>query len=122
MYLELYLLTFAVFIVAALTDFLDGYLARKFNVDTAIGALMDPIADKIILCSALISIVLILNDPFIGLASLVILAREFWVSALREYSSIKQIQTATKVTLSAKIKTATQFLSIALFFNLITYS
>ena len=40
-YLELYLLTFAVFIVAALTDFLDGYLARKFNVDTAIGALMD---------------------------------------------------------------------------------
>ena len=120
-YLELYLLTFAVFIVAALTDFLDGYLARKFNVDTAVGALMDPIADKIILCSALISIVLILNDPFIGLASLVILAREFWVSALREYSSIKQIQTTTKVTLSAKIKTATQFLSIALFFYSISY-
>ena len=58
-----------------------------------------------------------LQDPYIGLISVIILAREFWVSALREFASKNQINDATTVTYLAKIKTSVQFLTLFLYFG-----
>ena len=121
-YFEMYFIAFVLFVISALTDFLDGFLARRFGVDTALGALMDPVADKIILCSSLLSIVILLDDPFIAIISIIILSREFWVSSLREFTAINQLNKATNVTFLAKIKTSTQFLSISIFFFSLSYS
>ena len=105
-----------IFIVASFTDFLDGKLARSYNVESSLGATLDPIADKILVLFALFSITLVTKDPFIGAMSAIILAREFWVSALREHAAHLSIQEATKVTFLAKTKTTVQFLAIAMFF------
>ena len=101
-----------VFIAAAITDYLDGKLARKWNSTSKIGALLDPIADKILLCSTLLAIVLITNDYFIGLMGVMILVREFWVSGLREYTAQNHVQSASDVSFLAKIKTTLQFIAI----------
>ena len=110
------LLALALFIAASVSDFLDGKLARSYNVESSMGATLDPIADKILVLFALFTITLITKDPFIGLMSAVILAREFWVSALREYAAKHSISNTTEVTFLAKSKTSVQFLAISLFF------
>ena len=84
-----------IFIVAALTDLLDGYLARKLKLTTKFGAFLDPVADKIIVCTALVLIVehyALYRDPlypeigkFITIPAMIIVAREITVSALREW-------------------------------------
>ena len=76
------------------------------------GRLFDPIADKMLLCSTVISIILISKDYFIGLMGMLILLREFWVSGLREYSALNQMKSASDVTYLAKIKTTLQFIAI----------
>ena len=68
---------------------------------------LDPIADKILLCSSILTIILITNDYFIGLMGLIILIREFWVSGLREYTAITILNKASDVSFLAKIKTTT---------------
>ena len=111
------LLALVIFIVASFTDFLDGKLARSYNLESSLGAILDPIADKILVLFALFTITLITKDPFVGGMSAVILAREFWVSALRELASQRSISEATKVTFPAKAKTAVQFIAITMFFT-----
>ena len=76
----MYLVSLIIFILCSVSDFLDGYLARKFDHESSLGKLLDPIADKILLCSAILAIILITNDYFIGLMGMIILVREFWVS------------------------------------------
>ena len=110
------LLALIIFIVASFTDFLDGKLARSFNVESSLGAILDPIADKILVLFALFTITLITKDPFIGGMSAIILAREFWVSALRELASQESKSGAMKVTFLAKAKTTVQFFAITMFF------
>jgi CDP-diacylglycerol--glycerol-3-phosphate 3-phosphatidyltransferase len=110
------LLALLIFIVASVSDFFDGKLARNYNVESSLGAILDPIADKILVLFALLTIILITKDPFLGAISAVILAREFWVSALREHSAQHSLSEATKVTFLAKTKTAAQFMAIAMFF------
>lgn len=105
-----------IFILASITDYLDGKLARTFNVESPIGAVLDPIADKILVLFALITIVLATNDVFVGVISAFILAREFWVSALREFAANSSSSLSIKVTFQAKIKTTIQLLSIIMFF------
>jgi CDP-diacylglycerol--glycerol-3-phosphate 3-phosphatidyltransferase len=112
---DAYLLALLIFFVASLSDYLDGNLARRYNVESALGATLDPIADKILVLFALFTITLITKDPFIGGMSAVILAREFWVSALREHAAQHSLTEATKVTYLAKIKTTIQFISIISF-------
>lgn len=114
--LDANLLALVIFIVASFSDFLDGKLARSYNVESSLGATLDPIADKILVLFALFTITLLTKDPFVGGMSALILAREFWVSALREYAAESSKTEATKVTILAKIKTTIQFLSIAVFF------
>ena len=110
------LLALLIFVIASFSDFLDGKLARSYNVESSLGATLDPIADKILVLFALFTITLITKDPFIGGMSALLLAREFWVSALRELAAQHSLSEATKVTFLAKAKTAVQFSAITMFF------
>ena len=121
-FFEMYLVSLVIFIVCSVSDFLDGYLARKFNLESPLGKLLDPIADKILLCSTILAIILITNDYFIGLMGVIILMREFWVSGLREYTAINHIQNASDVSFLAKIKTTLQFISIGSYLFSFSYS
>ena len=110
---ESYGITIGIFFLASISDFLDGYLARKYDLESELGRILDPIADKILIAFTLIALTVHLDSFFIGLMTSFILAREFWVSALRELNAIQNHSHATKVTLLAKIKTTTQFVAIA---------
>lgn len=121
-FFEMYLFSLVIFIVCSVSDFLDGYLARKFNLESPLGKLLDPIADKILLCSTILAIILITNDYFIGLMGVIILMREFWVSGLREYTAINHIQNASDVSFLAKVKTTLQFISIGSYLFSFSYS
>ena len=115
-FLENYWLTFWLFNFAALTDYFDGKLARDFSVESKIGVILDPIGDKILLLFAIITVVIFTQDVYVAFIGAFILAREFWVSALREFSKTNNISNATKVTFVAKAKTTCQFIAISMFF------
>ncbi len=103
------------FIIAAFTDYLDGYLARAWKLETLFGAAMDPIADKALVMIAL----LVINGyagltPWIMLPSAIIIYREVFVAGLRE--SLGDRARALKVTNLAKWKTTSQMVAITLIF------
>ena len=107
---------FALFVIASFTDFLDGLLARMFKEESKLGELLDPIADKVLVVFALIAVVMLANDSNVAIMASLILAREFWVSGLREQSARNKTEDVTKVTFLAKIKTTVQFVAISLYF------
>ena len=80
-----YLAAATLFALAAATDWLDGYLARKLNQTTPFGAFIDPVADKLIVVSALVILIAHHNSIWLTLPSLVIIGREIVISALREW-------------------------------------
>lgn len=96
----------AVFIMASLTDFLDGYIARKYQLVTNFGKFMDPLADKILVCTAMI--LLIELGQISALVVAVIMAREFIISGFRLVASDKGVVIAASYI--AKFKTTTQML------------
>ena len=100
----------AAFVVAAVTDFFDGWLARRWQVVSTVGAILDPIADKILVCGALLGLIG-QGVPEMMLFGGIILFREFAVSALREVLAPKGIK--LPVTFLAKIKTTLQLVGIA---------
>lgn len=103
------------FVVAAITDFFDGYLARKYNLVTNFGKLIDPLADKILVCSAFIYLTYIGMCPF--WASIIIVFREFLVTGLRQLA-VEQGQVIA-ADASGKWKTGMQLgFCIACFFHL----
>lgn len=103
------------FLMASITDYWDGYLARKYSLTSEIGEILDPIADKILLVFMLLAISIYSDSIFLAFISCLILAREFWVSALRDFNARKNNYSATKVTFIAKLKTTIQFFAIFLF-------
>jgi cardiolipin synthase (CMP-forming) len=105
--------SFGLFTVLAVTDYFDGYLARALNQSSALGALMDPIADKV-LVAALIAGLLARGDiaGWDVAGAILILSREFLVSGLREF--LAQRDLPLPVTRLAKWKTTAQFLALAL--------
>ena len=96
------------FIAAALTDFLDGYLARKHNLVTNFGKLMDPLADKLLTMSAFICLVAL--DQIPAWMVIVILGREFIISGMRQVAAAEGIVIAAAW--SGKVKTALQMIAI----------
>ena len=103
------------FIVASLTDYLDGYLARRWQQVTKLGAMLDPIADKAMVVIALMIIVAFSSmSLLLVLPAAVILFREVFVSGLREF--LGDTAGTLKVTKLAKWKTATQMVAIAVLF------
>ena len=115
-FLENYWLAFWLFNLAGLTDYFDGKLARDFQVESRLGAILDPIADKLLVVFALISVLIITQNIYIAFMITFILARELWVSALREFSSANNISNSTSVTFVAKSKTTFQFIAISMYF------
>ena len=99
-----------IFILAALTDMLDGHIARKHNLVTNFGKLMDPLADKLLVMSALICLAQIGDVP--GWMVIVILGREFIITGMRQVAAAQGIVIAAGTT--GKIKTITQMIAIPL--------
>ena len=99
-----------IFILAALTDMLDGHIARKHNLVTNFGKLMDPLADKLLVMSALICLVQI--GDVAGWMVVVILGREFIITGMRQVAAAQGIVIAAGIT--GKIKTITQMIAIPL--------
>ena len=98
------------FVLFALTDWLDGYLARKWNQTTSFGAFLDPVADKLMVAAALIVLTEKgIVDPF---ASLIIIGREITVSALREWMAQIGQSKSVAVNIFGKIKTVGQLVAI----------
>ncbi len=99
------------YVFCSITDFLDGWLARKFNQISAFGTFMDPISDKIFVGVLLVALVGIDRLPDVWMVPVFfIIAREFLVSGIREYLGPKNVQ--MPVTVLAKWKTALQMVSI----------
>jgi CDP-diacylglycerol---glycerol-3-phosphate 3-phosphatidyltransferase len=103
------------FVLASISDYWDGFLARKYDLESVLGAVIDPIADKILITFLVIALSIELSSIFIGLVGGLILVREFWVGALRDLNARKGTTDATKVTFLAKMKTAIQFLTFFCF-------
>lgn len=112
---EMYWIALFLFLISSITDYFDGYLARRYDSTSQIGEILDPIADKILIVFLLFAIAINLNSYYIGFLSSVIISREIWVGALRDYNARLQKSNATKVTFLAKIKTTIQLSSISLY-------
>ena len=110
---ELYWHSFVLFFIASITDYFDGYLARKYNLVSQLGEILDPIADKILLVFLLFAIAINLTSYYIGFLSAFIITREIWVGALRDFNARQQNTNATRVTFLAKIKTTIQLFTIS---------
>ncbi len=115
-FLENYWLAFWLFNIAALTDYFDGKLARSYQVESRLGAILDPIGDKLLVVFAIISVIVFTQEGFVALMGAFILAREFWVSAIREYASAQNKSNLTKVSFIAKTKTTVQFIALSMYF------
>lgn len=100
----------AIFIIASLTDFLDGHIARKYNLVTNFGKFMDPLADKLLVCSAMICLVELSRIP--AWVVIVIIAREFIISGFRLVASDNGVVIAASYW--GKFKTTFQILMICL--------
>jgi CDP-diacylglycerol--glycerol-3-phosphate 3-phosphatidyltransferase len=98
------------FFVSGVTDFFDGWLARKLNATSLWGAILDPIGDKVLVCGAVLSLMAMNVNPSAYLPCALILFREFTVSALREVSAAKGV--SLPVTVLAKWKTTLQIVAI----------
>ena len=101
-----------VFIVASVTDWLDGYLARRWNETSAFGAFLDPVADKLVVAAALIMLVQLGRLDAIFAA--IIIGREITISALREWMAQIGAHKSVAVSMVGKIKTAAQMVAIPL--------
>ncbi len=105
------IIALCLFVICAITDFFDGYIARKYNLTTNLGKFLDPIADKLLTTTVLILVVCdgTVPMPYGAIAAIIILAREFAVSALRQIAATKNYVIAADM--FGKIKTNFQFVS-----------
>ena len=98
------------FVVVALTDWADGYLARRLNMTSSFGAFLDPVADKFLVCAALL--VLVHLNRLHALVALVIIGREIAISALREWMAHIGASRSVAVSMLGKVKTVVQMVAI----------
>ena len=107
-------LAFVLFIVAGLTDYLDGYIARKTDTETQFGALLDLIADKLLVSLVMVWMVFLTHNPFIVIPALVIVSRELVISTLRQYVIEKKVKKDLSVSYIGKSKTTIQIIAISM--------
>ena len=103
-----------VFLVAAITDWMDGYLARRLGQTSPFGAFLDPVADKLMVAAALVLLVQSDPRPLIAIAAFVIIGREIAISALREWMAELGARANVAVSQIGKFKTAAQMTAIVL--------
>ena len=116
-----YFYALTLFIFAGISDYFDGYLARKYSMTSDIGEILDPIADKILISFVLISLALNLSSFVLSFSAAIIISREIWISGLRDLNSRKNNIDATKVTFLAKIKTTIQLFTIFMYLVALTF-
>jgi len=105
----------SIFVIAAITDWFDGYLARTLNQTSAFGRFLDPVADKLMVAAALIVLVQWQPSLSMAFAAIVIISREITVSALREWMAELGARTNVAVSTVGKYKTAFQMIAISVF-------
>lgn len=103
-----------IFVLAAITDWLDGWLARLLKQESEFGAFLDPVADKLIVATALVLLVDHYDSIWLTLSAIVIIGREILVSALREWMARRGQSQSVAVTLMGKLKTTLQMIAITL--------
>ncbi len=110
-----------IFVVAAITDWLDGYMARRLNQYTTFGAFLDPVADKLIVATALVLLAtdekvldLVISVPLFAAAVAIIIGREIVISALREWMAELGKRASVAVSYIGKVKTTLQLIAISL--------
>ena len=108
-YLSLFL-----FIIAGLTDYIDGYIARKTNTETSLGALLDLLADKLLVCVLLIWFISLNDSLFYTIPTIVIITRELTISSMRQFLLEKRELKELKVSYIAKSKTTMQIICLSL--------
>jgi CDP-diacylglycerol--glycerol-3-phosphate 3-phosphatidyltransferase len=104
----------AVFVIGALTDWLDGWIARRYGMYSAFGAFLDPVADKLAVAVALVLIVQHHHTMFMALIAAVIIGREITISALREWMAEIGQKARVKVALVGKLKTIGQMVALSM--------
>ncbi|MCV6615065.1 MAG: CDP-diacylglycerol--glycerol-3-phosphate 3-phosphatidyltransferase, partial [Cellvibrionaceae bacterium] len=101
-----------IFALAGITDYFDGYVARRYNQHTAFGAFLDPVADKLMVAVALVLLVQAHASIWLTIPAIVIIGREIVISALREWMAEMGDRTSVAVSFIGKVKTAAQMGSI----------
>ncbi len=116
----MYTTTLILFILAALSDFLDGYLARKYNVCTKTGVVLDSVADKFLIINTFILLCIMMPVWFVVIPIIVMIARDLYISGLREFLGTQKISVphATTRFSMGKIKTAMQMIAVIAFLAL----
>jgi len=104
------LIATVLFVAVAITDWADGYLARKLNMTSSFGAFLDPVADKILVCASLL--ILLQQDRVDTFVALVIIGREIAISALREWMAHIGASRSVAVHMIGKVKTTVQLIAI----------
>ena len=117
-----YLLCIFLFLLAGVSDYFDGYLARKHNAESELGEILDPIADKILVVFLLIGLSVNLYSYLMAVMSSLIISREIGVAALRDYAARNDMSHKTKVTFLAKSKTALQISTIMLYLIALSFN
>jgi len=102
----------AIFFIAGITDWLDGYLARKWNQQSSFGAFLDPVADKLMVAAALALLVSKHPGPVLAIPAIIIIGREITISALREWMANNGDVHKVAVSIIGKIKTFAQMWAI----------
>ena len=105
-------ITTFIFFIASITDWLDGYLARKWNQTTPLGAFLDPVADKVLVAVAFVCVVEYYHTWWITIPICIMIAREIIISALREWMAELGKRTSVAVSIWGKIKTTAQMLAL----------
>lgn len=106
------ILVTTVFALAAITDWFDGYLARKWEQTSAFGAFLDPVADKLIVAVALVLLVQANPSPWMAIPAAIIVGREITISALREWMAEIGQRTTVAVSTLGKVKTSAQMTAL----------
>ena len=104
----------AIFVVAALSDWVDGYLARSMQLESSFGAFLDPVADKLMVVVIIVLLVQANPSIYVALPSVVIVAREISISALREWMAQLGSSTTVKVSFIGKSKTVLQMVALGM--------
>ena len=112
---DFYMVALILFFIAGLTDYFDGFFARKYNATSQIGEILDPLADKILIIFLFFGLAVNLSSFLIGFAGSLIITREIWISALRDFNARNNNINATKVIYIAKIKTTIQLFTIMIY-------
>jgi len=106
-------LSLFLFIIAGLTDYLDGFIARKTGTTTSLGAFLDLLADKLLVCVVLIWCAFSSNSILITIPAMIIISRELIISSIRQFLVEKIGENPIKVTYIAKTKTTIQMVTIS---------